>query len=219
MTYVCCFIPACAASAPLRVPSPCTRTSSRVFWANATAPPSAICARRAASSIGGKGLPLFSARRSIPEQAFGLKEYLCRPFELSKDSDSKETAPALGHSEELRVQNSPSDSVSLATSTPDASHLPEEALEVCPPRATERTWHVLPDPVSRQDFRYRPYVLKHESGSALKALSLSCDGEALAGASSDHNVNWSMLRDHLLPVHLGNVPEVRHLGIAMREHR
>lgn len=83
--------------------------------------------------MGGKGFPLLSARRSIPAQALGLKEYFRRSPEVSKDPDSKETPAALGHSEELRVQNTPPDSVSLSTSTPDASHLPEEALEVCPP--------------------------------------------------------------------------------------
>ena len=82
-----------------------------------------ICDRSAASSIGGKGLPLLLARLSIPWHALGLKEYRrsrSDPPPASSTSDKKDTAASLGHSEELSVQNSPRQPI------PEFIHLPEE---------------------------------------------------------------------------------------------
>lgn len=43
----------------------------------------------------------------IPAQALALKKYFRGKFLVSKTSDNKHTAASLGHSEKLRVQNSP----------------------------------------------------------------------------------------------------------------
>lgn len=95
------------------------------------------CARSAASSSAGKLLPLFTARLRIPRQAIGLKENLCGGFG-SKMSDKKQTAASLGHSEELRVQNSPCETI------PEFIHFPEQLSESPPIFARERSWDVFP---------------------------------------------------------------------------
>lgn len=63
--------------------------------------------RRASFSVGGKFRPLRSARRIIPAHAFALKKYFDGTLDISKDSDKKDTAAALGCSEELRVKHTP----------------------------------------------------------------------------------------------------------------
>lgn len=80
----------------------------------------------ASTSVCGKGFPLLCARLRIPRHALALKKYLgCTPPVGSKTSDNEHTAAPLGHSEELRVQNSPGESVSLATRTPELGQLSE----------------------------------------------------------------------------------------------
>lgn len=83
------------------------------------------CARSASSSCGGKGFPLFSARRIIPSQAFRLNEYLDGGAG-SKTSDKKETAASLGHSEELRIEYAPRQTV------PELVHFRQELSESLP---------------------------------------------------------------------------------------
>jgi hypothetical protein len=53
----------------------------------------------------------------IPAQAVGLKQYLGGTFWVSKASDKEDTSASLGHSEELRVQNSPRQTI------PEVIHL------------------------------------------------------------------------------------------------
>ena len=53
----------------------------------------------------------------IPAQAFALKQYLSGTLWVTKASDKEETAASLGHSEELRIQNSPCQTI------PEAIHL------------------------------------------------------------------------------------------------
>ncbi len=66
----------------------------------------------AAFSASGSSFPLFSARRKIPAQAFGLKEYRCRwsPV-VSKMSDNKDTPAPLWHSEILAIKYAPCNGV------------------------------------------------------------------------------------------------------------
>ena len=61
--------------------------------------------------MGGNGLPLLSARRSIPAHAVALKKYRRGTPDSSKASDKKDTAAALGHSEELSVKHSPRETI------------------------------------------------------------------------------------------------------------
>ena len=72
-------------------------------------------------SIFGKLFPLLLARCKIPTQAFGLKKYLGGRSWVSMVSDKKETAASLGHSEELRVQYSPRQTIT------EPIQLPEQA--------------------------------------------------------------------------------------------
>jgi len=67
-------------------------------------------ARSAASKRSGNALPRFSARRRIPEHAFGLKKYF-GGASVSKTADNEHTAAALGHSEILSVKNPPGDAI------------------------------------------------------------------------------------------------------------
>jgi hypothetical protein len=58
-------------------------------------------------SKGGNALARFAARRRMPAQAFALKKYRHGTAPVSKMSDNEDAAAALGHSEELSVQDSP----------------------------------------------------------------------------------------------------------------
>ena len=62
----------------------------------------ASSARRKGS---GNFLPRFSARRSIPAQAFGLKKYWGSTGPVSKICESEHATPPLRHSEPLRVES------------------------------------------------------------------------------------------------------------------
>lgn len=63
----------------------------------------------AASRKPGKGFPLVPARRRIPAQAAGLKQYRSGPSPVSSVDDSEQTTASLGHSEELSVQHPPAE--------------------------------------------------------------------------------------------------------------
>lgn len=122
-----------------------------------------MTSRSADSSCGGKLLPLLSARRMIPTQVFLLKQYLCGTSRVSKTSDKEHTAASLGHSEELRVQNSPRQTV------PEVIQRGQEAPEVVslgsvPCAARERSRDVLPEQPARTELLYRSNVLPHEAG-------------------------------------------------------
>ena len=58
---------------------------------------------------GGRVLPLFAARRSIPAQAFELKKNRCGIEPLSSTCDNEHTTASLGQSEELGVEDPPRD--------------------------------------------------------------------------------------------------------------
>ena len=55
-------------------------------------------------------MPLRSARRRMPEQAFALKKYL-GATSVSKTSDNEHAAASLGHSEILSVKHPPGDAI------------------------------------------------------------------------------------------------------------
>jgi len=60
----------------------------------------------------------------MPAAAFGLKKYLDRSAWVSKTSGKEDTAAPLGHSEPLRVQNSPRHAV------PQVIQVPHDSGEV-----------------------------------------------------------------------------------------
>ena len=65
--------------------------------------------RSASKSANGRVLPLASARRSIPAQAFALKKYLGGIESVSSTCDNEHTAASLGQAEILGVQDPPRD--------------------------------------------------------------------------------------------------------------
>lgn len=88
----------------------CAKFGERCAQAATVRPPSASATdRSAASSIGGRALPRFAARRSIPAHAFELKKYRRGIEPLSSTCDNEHTAAALGQSEELGVEDPPRD--------------------------------------------------------------------------------------------------------------
>ena len=104
-------------------------------------------------------------------QAVGLKQYFASPLRpgLSKTSDNEQTPASLGHSEELRVQNSPCETV------PEVIHFCEELPESRPALARERPRDVLPDKPSRTELTNAANVLEHESRRACKPFPLPRD--------------------------------------------
>ena len=83
------------------------------------------CATRTSSSLFGKARPLFRARFKIPSHALRLNEY-ADGGAGSKMSDKKETAASLGHSEELRIEYAPCQTV------PELVHFGQELSESLP---------------------------------------------------------------------------------------
>lgn len=83
------------------------------------------CATSASSSTFGKLFPLFRARFKIPSHALGLNKNLDGGAG-SKMSDKKETAASLGHSEELRIEYAPRQTV------PELVHFGQELSESLP---------------------------------------------------------------------------------------
>ena len=88
--------------------------------------PEAATDSNAASSSGGSARPRRDARRKIPWQAFGLKEYLCRCAPVvSKTSDNDDSTAALGDSEMASVQHSVGEPIPALSQGPeDGSHVP-----------------------------------------------------------------------------------------------
>jgi len=117
------------------------------FWFSSWA-----TAKSAANNGSGNCFPLFSARRRIPAQAFGLKKNLCGRGPVSKVSDNEHTTASLGHSEVLSVKDS------VCEPIPEFSHRPEEGTKVPSTIATEDTRHVFP---------YEPSGLKVVKNAAI----------------------------------------------------
>lgn len=84
-------------------------------------------------------------------------------------------------------------------------------LERHPGTFSQMMYLGLPPPGGSHEVANCSNVLVHESRFSLKTLSTPCDGERLARASSDKNVNCSMLPVELLPIDLAHVAQVRHV--------
>lgn len=72
-------------------------------------------------------------------------------------SDKKDALASLGHTEELRIEYAPCQTV------PELVHLGQELSESLPSLARERAEDVLPKEPSRTNLRYCSYVLEHEA--------------------------------------------------------
>ena len=83
---------------------------SRVYVSSWRSVAACAVTSSAESRADGSVLPLASARRMIPAQAFALKKYLGGMEPCSSTCDNEHTAASLGQSEVLGVKNSPSDS-------------------------------------------------------------------------------------------------------------
>lgn len=91
----------------------------------------------------------------IPSQALELKEYV-GGASVSKMADNEHTAASLGHSEELRVQYPPRQTV------PELVQRGQQASESLPALDRERSRDVLPHEPSRANLANASNVLEHE---------------------------------------------------------
>lgn len=154
-------------------------------------------------------MPRFSARRSIPAQAFALKKYRRGTPPVSRMSDNEDAAPPLGYSEELSVQHSPGATI------PELRQRPEDGSKV--PSAVRRqdTGNVLPDDPARPQSASKPAKLDGQVATrVLQAASSAGDGERLAGSSSGQNVDRARGS-----IDAGEVATVFDIGVAVRQQR
>jgi hypothetical protein len=118
-------------------------------------------ASKASRNNDGSVLPRFSERRRIPAQALWLNEY----FPSTEDcripaSDEENPSPALGDSEELRVEDTPFDMMETCL-----GQCNDEDSKVASLIAGKQSRHVLVDDDSRFDcFRKGDHV-KDEAGT------------------------------------------------------
>lgn len=80
----------------------------------------------AACSAGGSALPLRSARRRIPAQAFRLKKNRCGTSPVCSVCDNEDATTTLGNSEVLRVQHAVGEPV------PEFCQRPDEGAKIPP---------------------------------------------------------------------------------------
>lgn len=132
---------------------------------------------------------------------------------VSKVSDNEHTLAPLGHAEELRVEYPPCQTV------PERIQGLEQASEILPIRARERSRDVLPKKPTRHELTNRSNILPHETGLSFEPGPRPGDAERLAGAST-HNGIWpSGTLRKAPPINLRYVPEVRHAGEPMAQDR
>jgi hypothetical protein len=154
-------------------------------------------------------LPLFSARRRIPAQAFWLKKNLGGSSPISKVSDNEHTAASLGHSEVLSVKHS------VCEPIPEFCQRPEEGTKVPPTVATEDTRHVFPYAPLGSKVVKNPAIDKGKVASGIgESFAKSGDGKRLARRSTDQKVNCSKIP--LLIV--SHITKVFYSRIMVRQH-
>lgn len=119
-------------------------------------------------------------------------------------SDKKDTAAALGYSEELSVQHSPRERI------PAVFQQPEEGAKGSAPVLRQYSGDVLPENPSGLNLSNSPRVFEHEATTrVIQALAPPRDAERLARASADDEVALSTI---CTPIHPANVAEVRNAG-------
>ena len=129
-------------------------------------------------------MPRFAARRRIPAQARGLKKYRCGTAPVSKVSDNEHTAASLGHSEVLSVKDS------VGPPVPEFLQRREEGAKGPPPVRRQDSGDVFPDnPPGTESANHSEIDEGQLTTRISQSSSESGDGEALAGRSSNDNVN------------------------------
>ena len=173
-----------------------------LLWIAATCS-KAIC------SNGGNDLFLLAARRKIPAQALALKKYRDGRLPVSSTSDNEDATAALGHSEELSVQNPVRDPI------PEFHQRAEHGSKRPPSVNRQDTGDVFPDEPPGSNSRSKPEILQREVATRIiQSEPLSGDGERLTGCASNENVNWTGIAGDFR-----EVAKVSHLRKAVREHR
>ena len=163
---------------------------------------------KAVRSNGGNDLFLFAARRKIPAQALALKKYRSGSLPPSRMSNNEDAAAALGHSEELSVQNSVSDPV------PEVSQRPQHGSKRPSPVDRQDARDVFPNNPARSKPRSQPEIFQREvAARVIHSKPPSSDGEGLARGSSHENINCPCSG-----LDLREVAKVRHLREAMRQN-
>jgi hypothetical protein len=176
---------------------------------------------KASSSIGGSAFPRRSARRRIPAHAFGLKKNRCGTAEVStRMSDNEDTLPSLWdgtrvsvHSDILSVQDS------VGPPIPAFSQPPDEGTKSPSSVLRQDTGDVFPDDPARAKCASQSKEVQSEATARVgKSLSQSCDGEGLAGSSSDKEVDGWLTVNRLSCIdELGEVSIVLDLRVVMRQ--
>lgn len=134
------------------------------------------------NSTAGSCLPRFSARRSIPAEAFALKKYRCGTPPVSKMSDNEDATAPLGHSEELSVQDSPGATI------PELRQRPEDGSKVPSPVRRQDTGDVFPDNPARPQSASKAAKLDGQVATRVfQSAPSPGDGERLARGSSGQN--------------------------------
>jgi hypothetical protein len=149
----------------------------------------------------------FSARRSIPAQAFALKKYRCGTAPVSKMSHNEDATASLGHSEELSVQHSPGATI------PEFRQRPDDGSNVPSSVRGQNAGDIFPDDPPRPQSASKAAKLDGQVATRIiQTAASSGDGEGLAGSSSGQNVNWTAgVLDR------GEVAKVLNVGVAMRQ--
>ncbi len=123
-------------------------------------------------------------------------------------SNNEDAAAALGHSEELSVQNSVSDPV------PEVSQRPQHGSKRPSPVDRQDAGDVFPNNPARSKPRSQPEILQREvAARVIHSNPPSSNGEGLTRGSSHENVNCPCSG-----LDLREVAKVHYLREAMREH-
>ena len=191
------------------------------------------CRSSAILSTSGSSFPRFCARRSIPRQAFGLKQYFSGAS-ACKIEDNKYTFPSLCDAPPLRgVEDAPGESITVAHDLPgrqpassrrqrnicfgflDADEAFEDLPEVLPIVRGQRARHVLPhSPFGIFSIRCLPHfpddadcLEKQAGSSAGQSFPLACYGNVLTGRAKGDHVHGFKFR----AVQAMNISVVLHL--------
>jgi hypothetical protein len=139
---------------------------------------------RAAAKSAGNFLPRRAARRRIPAQAFPLKKYRRGTSPVSKMSDNEDATAALGHSEELSVQDPPGATI------PEFRQLFEDRAKVPSAVRGQNSGNVFPDDPTGPKAASKPAKFEGQAATRVtQAASSSGDAKALTGGPSGQNVD------------------------------
>jgi hypothetical protein len=144
-------------------------------------------ASKVSRNIVGNSLPRFSARRSIPAQAFALKEYRSGTPPVSKMSDKEDATAALGHSEELSVQHS------LGATIPEFRQRPDDRAKVPSAVRGQYTGDVFKDDPPRPQSSSKPGKLDGQVATrVIQSAAFSGERERLTRSSADEEVDGAV---------------------------